>query len=140
MRTDEKIEKLRTLWTQILISGKLVVCSEELKDANILDVNILRVLFDSPTTKPKELAEMLNIPNSTLTNAMNRLVKKGLLERQLNANDLRSLRLILTDRGKQAVLKHHDAEREQIRNILGVLSEDESDSLIAIFDKMVNFL
>ncbi len=140
MRTDEKIEKLRTLWTQILISGKLVVCSEELKGANILDVNILRVLFDSPTTKPKELAEMLNIPNSTLTNAMNRLVKKGLLERQLNANDLRSLRLILTDRGKQAVLKHHDAEREQIRNIMGVLSEDESDSLIAIFDKMVNFL
>ncbi len=140
MKTNQKIEKLRMLWTQILISGKLTVCSDELKDANILDVNILRTLFDNPNVIPKELAGLFKIPNSTLTNAINRLEKKGLLQRQLNTNDLRSLRLVLTVKGIQAISKHRDAESELIGNILSVLSAEESDTLVAIFDKMVNCL
>lgn len=138
MNREEQIEKFRFLWERMLISNKLEVCTEELKGASILDVNILRLLFNSPNIIPKEIIGLLNIPNSTLTNAITRLEKKGLVERKLNSNDLRSLQLLLTDKGKQAVLNHHDAERVLIANMFNILSEDEIISFNNIFEKLVN--
>ena len=140
MEREKQIEKFRILWEQIMVGNKLEVCTEELKGAGILDVNILRLLFNNSEIIPKEIAGKLNIPNSTLTKALNRLEKKGLVERRLNTNDLRSLQLLLTDKGKQAICRHHDAERILIENIFGILSETETDSLISIFEKIVEKL
>lgn len=140
MNREKQIEKFRILWEQIMIGNKLEVCTEELKSAGILDVNILRLLFNNSEIIPKEIARKLNIPNSTLTNAINRLEKKDLIERKLNTNDLRSLQLLLTDKGKQAICKHHDAERALIENIFNIMSEAESNSLISIFEKIVEKL
>lgn len=140
MNREKQVEKFRVLWEEIMVGNKLVVCTDELKGTGILDVNILRLLFNNSEIIPKEIASKLNIPNSTLTNAINRLEKKGLVERQLNANDLRSLQLLLTDKGKQAICKHHDAERVLIENIFSILSDDESDLLINIFEKIVEKL
>lgn len=140
MNRENQIEKFRILWEQIMIGNKFVVCTEELKGAGILDVNILRLLFNNSEIIPKEIVGQLNIPNSTLTNAINRLEKKGLIERKLNTNDLRSLQLLLTDKGKQAICKHHDEERVLIENIFSILSEAESNSLISIFEKIAENL
>lgn len=136
MDKEKQVEKFRVLWEQIMLSNRLEVCTEELKGAGILDVNILRLLFNNPEIFPKEIAGKLSIPNSTLTNAINRLEKKGLVERKLNTNDLRSLQLLLTEKGKQAILNHHNAERVLIGNMLGILSENESNSLVDIFEKI----
>lgn len=140
MSREEQIEKLRLLWEQILVGNQLEVCTDELKGSSILDVNILRLLFSSPDIIPKEIATKLNVPNSTLTNAINRLEKKELVERKLNSNDLRSLRLLLTDKGKKSILSHHDAERVLINSIFDILSEEEVISLISIFEKLVGNL
>lgn len=140
MSNEKQIEKFRVLWEQIMVSNKLEACTEELKGAGILDVNILRLLFNNFEITPKEISGKLNIPNSTLTNAINRLEKKGFLERKLNTNDLRSLQLLLTDKGKQAILNHQAAERVLIGNIFNILSEDESTSLTNLFEKIVNNL
>lgn len=140
MSKEEQIETFRFLWEQMLISNKLEVCTEELKDSAILDVNILRLLSNSPNITPKKIVAKLNIPNSTLTNAINRLGKKGMVERKLNSNDLRSLQLLLTAKGKQAILSHHDEERILISNMFNILSKDEITSIINIFEKLVSKL
>lgn len=140
MNREEQIEKFRVLWEQIMMESKLEVCTDELKGAGILDVNILRLLFNNCEIVPKEIVGRLNIPNSTLTNAINRLEKKELVERKLNANDLRSLQLLLTDKGKKAISEHHNAERVLIENIFGILNEAEINSLITIFEKIVGKL
>lgn len=137
MNREQQIEQFRILWEQIMVDNKLEVCTEELQGAGILDVNILRLIFNNSEIIPKEIAGKLNIPNSTLTNAINRLEKKGLIERRLHTNDLRSLQLLLTDKGKQAICKHHDAERVLIENVFSILSETESNTLISIFEKIV---
>lgn len=140
MEREEKTEKLRALWEQIMISNKLEVCTDELKGTSVLDVSILRLLYNNAEIIPKEIAKKLNIPNSTLTNAINRLQKKGLIERKLNANDLRSLKLLLTDKGAHAIRNHHEAEKELIKSLLCILTDDESDSLIKIFGKISKHL
>lgn len=136
MNKEKQVEKFRVLWEQIMISNKLEVCTDELKGAGILDVNILRLLFNNSEIIPKEIAVKLNIPNSTLTNAINRLEKKGFIERKLNVNDLRSLQLLLTDKGTQAIQNHHNAERILIENLFSILSDSETNSLINIFEKI----
>jgi len=140
MSKEEHIEKFRFLWERMLISNKLEVCTEELKDSTVLDVNILRLLFNSPDIAPKEIVAKLSIPNSTLTNAINRLEKKGMIKRKLNSNDLRSLQLLLTVKGKQAILSHHAEERTLIGNMFDILSKEEIMSLINIFEKLVSKL
>ena len=47
MEREKQIEKFRILWEQIMVGNKLEVCTEELKGAGILDVNILRLLFNN---------------------------------------------------------------------------------------------
>lgn len=140
MTRETQIEKFRILWEQIMMGNKLEVCTDELKGAGILDVNILRLLSNNCEIVPKEIVGQLNIPNSTLTNAINRLEKKGLVERKLNANDLRSLQLLLTDKGEKAISEHHDAERVLIENIFCILNEAEINSLIGIFEKIATTL
>lgn len=124
------------MWEQIIISNRLQACSDELKGCGILDINILKILFNDPKAVPKEIIKILNIPNSTLTNAINRLVSKELLVRQLNPSDLRSLQLILTEKGKRSIISHRNSEKKIIGNIFNILSEDESMALINIFEKI----
>jgi DNA-binding MarR family transcriptional regulator len=123
-----------------MISGKLNICAEELKGAAILDVNILRLLHKRPELIPKEIAGELGIPNSTLTHAISRLEKKGLLERKLNASDLRSLQLLLTDMGRQAILGHHEEERKLISRIADLLDETETALLLRVLTKLAQQL
>lgn len=136
MDKEKQIEVFRVLWEQLMISNKLVVCTDTLKGVGLLDVNILKLLYNSSEIVPKEIVEKLNIPNSTLTNAINRLERKQLVERRLNKNDLRSLQLILTDKGRKAIQEHHDLERELVGEIFTILNEDESKSLVDIFEKI----
>jgi Transcriptional regulators len=132
----DQIEQTRQLWEKLLISNQLNVCSEALKGCSVMDVNILRIAYTKPEITPKEIIRLLNIPNSTLTNAVNRLSKKGLLVRKLNADDLRSLQISLTDVGKEAIHEHQLGEREVIQNLFSVLTENEIDSLLSIMTKI----
>ena len=79
----------------------------------------------------------LNIPNSTVTNVINRLTKKELLVRELNSTDLRSFNLKLTEKGSCAVADHLNAETAIFESILHVLQDDEKETFVELFRKIV---
>lgn len=47
MNRTNQVNKFRILWEQIMVGNKLEVCTEELNEMGILDVNILRLLFNN---------------------------------------------------------------------------------------------
>lgn len=85
---------------------------------------------------PTQLTESLLVSSGTMTNRLDRLERRNLIERVPNPADRRSVEIALTDRGRElvdAVLGEH-AERE--REMLAPLSAREREALTKILRKL----
>lgn len=60
---------------------------------------VLNYLWETGQASPKELAQELSLENSTISGVLDRMQKKGLINRLLDPNDRRSIRVILTPKG-----------------------------------------
>ncbi len=87
-----------------------------------------------------QLAEQINIPMSTATGIMDRLVKKGYLLRERDESDRRVVALKLSAHGKILI----DGLKEKISGYLGKiyesLTEEERDCLFRIINKVIQVL
>jgi DNA-binding MarR family transcriptional regulator len=85
------------------------------------------------------LRRTLGAPPSTITNLINDLEKKGLIERQVHPEDRRQHRLIRTAHGEQTLLEGMALVEKSLQAGLGALTEDEREILQksqAILEKM----
>lgn len=89
---------------------------------------------------PSELSDALLVSSGTLTNRLDRLESKGLVERRPNPGDRRSVEVALTDRGREltdeAVTEHVANERR----MLAGLSERERRTLDRLTAKLIDHL
>ncbi len=60
---------------------------------------VLRVVGQFPGLSASELAHIVRLPPSTITGILQRLVARGLIERQIDPTDTRRVRLRLKTRG-----------------------------------------
>ena len=72
-----------------------------LKKITIIELGILDLLQSKPTISVKDAVEMLAAPNSTITSAVNRLEKRGILTRAIHPEDKRTFQLILSEEGRK---------------------------------------
>jgi DNA-binding MarR family transcriptional regulator len=70
---------------------------------------------------PSKLSESLLVSSGTLTNRLDRLEAKGLIERHPNPEDRRSIEVALTERGRrtadEAVTEHVEYERRMLSSL-----------------------
>lgn len=102
----------------------------------MLELKVLKLIYLDPRRKIRDILGLLGIPNSTLTNAINRLTGKGLLIRKLDAHDLRSFELELTEKGKTSILSHLEAEEALFENMLSCLNDQEKEDFINLFGRI----
>lgn len=74
---------------------------------SLAQIHTLEVLGSHGAMKMKELANRLSITTGTLTVQVDKLVKAGLIERQFDEQDRRSILVDLTDAGKQVFAQHN---------------------------------
>ncbi|MEO1194390.1 MAG: MarR family transcriptional regulator [Pseudomonadota bacterium] len=67
------------------------------------DLEAIKLLGQFGVLSMRDLAEQLRIPASTATSLVDRLEKKGLVERSRNAADRRVIQLSLTAEGREAL-------------------------------------
>lgn len=87
-----------------------------------------------------ELADFINVPMSTATGIIERLVKKGYLERLRNESDRRIVSIKLTEKGKGLVDEIKSKVMGYIKLIGAQLSEEEIRFLYNLFNKIVGIL
>lgn len=96
---------------------------------------ILSVIAQHPGITQKELAETLNIQPASVSELLMKLEKKGLVHREKDERDRRSIKVQLTEEGQSnlAELKEETPdpflalsaeEQEQLRSLLGKLLND----------------
>lgn len=134
------VEELNDLWHSLIFtfqSKDSLLWGEELENATTIELSILDIVERRPQVLLKEIKGILNIPGSTLTNAIDRLEKRRLLARVISPRDRRSFGLELTDRGKKAQKTHIRVERMLCEKILGALnSQEEQREFIASLKKI----
>jgi DNA-binding MarR family transcriptional regulator len=85
---------------------------------NESQVTILRLVvrFDGLTTA--QLADMLSIARSTLSNLLKDLVRTGLVERQMSPEDARRITIVPTAKGRRVLEEFRHDRAELLRSAL----------------------
>jgi len=102
-----------------------------------LDLHVLAFVEARPEVILKEVRDYLDVPNSTLTGVIDRLEKRGLVERTISRRDRRSYGLRLTAKGR-ALRKEQQRVREAgaARMLQALDSEEERAAFTAMVDKI----
>lgn len=88
----------------------------------------------------KELAARLGLDSSTLVRLLDILSANGQVERVPDAEDRRVKRLILTEKGKAAVIDIKRVLAEAEADMLAGLGDDEIEAMMRAFDKIEGHL
>ena len=81
----------------------------------------------------KELAEALSIQPASVSELLMKLERKGLIVRQKDETDRRSIRVSLSDEGAQMIQPSKDAPADPFQ----VLSAEEQDQLRMLLEKLL---
>ena len=67
------------------------------------------------------------------------LEKKGYLERQKDSADRRAVRIVPTEKGRQADAHHAQFHREMVDQGLATLTDDQADALVIALEGLTRF-
>ena len=84
-----------------------------------------------------ELARRGLINPPTLSKLVDRMVSNGLVHRQVSLKDQRQVNLLLTDYGRNTMLKVRGEVADQDRQIAGMLDEQDSQNLVRMLSALV---
>lgn len=108
-------------------------------DVTPVQYGVLYCLWETDKNKPREIADMLQLENSTISGVLERMEKKGLIERQVSKKDRRYIEVIPTAKGlslKDDVLLTVEHFNE---DILSDFSEEKQDFLKVALNKLNHF-
>jgi DNA-binding MarR family transcriptional regulator len=105
---------------------------------NALDQSTLVFVAENPGCALTDVARFLNVAMTTMSSATDRLVKKGLIERERPEENRRSVALVATAAGQGIVDRHFQVFRDLCRLMLSRLDERERAELIRIAGKIAN--
>lgn len=87
-----------------------------------------------------QIADNLNVPLSTATGLVNRLVKNGYLLRERSEEDRRIVAIQLTERGKSLVHDLKSTLKSYLERVNVALTDEERRVLFGVFQKIIEIL
>ncbi len=107
------------------------------KDPNII------YLKDNPQDKPmlaKELADAMNVSRANITNLLNVLLAKKLINQDADGADKRRKRLILTPEGERIILELEGPRNKRNQKLFSAFTKEEKDTFIAFIQTSLEVL
>lgn len=89
--------------------------------------------------KASELSSMLNVASPTITQSVNLLVAKGLLQRNADPSDRRAVRITLTEEGDRLTGQAQEAMQERMKALVAHLGSDRAHLLIELLNEVGAF-
>lgn len=108
-------------------------------DISVTEIHIIEAIDIDKERTMSEVANDLSITVGTLTTAINKLIKKGYVERKRVEEDRRLVLISLTEKGR-LVFKHHEKfHDEMIKGAIEMMTIEEELVLISSLDKITKF-
>jgi Transcriptional regulators len=132
-------ELLVQLFNDVLQIEEQSLKSGVLSELSITEVHTIEAIGMYTERTMSEVAQKLKITVSTLTTAVNKLIKKGYVERKRIEEDRRVVLVKLTKKGKLAYRIHEKFHREMVNTAIDGLNLEEEDLLISSLNKINEF-
>lgn len=132
-------ELLVQLFNDVLQIEEQSLKNGVLSDLSITEIHTIESIGMYSERTMSEVAQKLKITVSTLTTAINKLIKKGYVERNRIETDRRVVLIKLTRKGKLAFRIHQRFHGEMINNAIEGLTLEEEEILISSLSKINNF-
>ncbi len=114
-------------WEQGVVKGSPITLPQ---------MHTLEVLGSMGQMRMKELAETMGVTTGSLTVLVDRLVKSGLVAREPNEHDRRSIMVRLTADGEALFQEHHDLHNQLTHELVNALEPEETEALMRILKKI----
>lgn len=135
--TDEQVDKLSVAFERFTRRFKVAEAVAAADNAlNALDTQTLVFAGENPECGASDVARYLDVPLTTMSSAIDRLVRKGLLERRRPVKDRRAIALTVTAEGLGAVDDHKAGYRNACIAMLRALDTPEQMELIRLTEKI----
>ena len=106
----------------------------------ISEVHLIDAVGRSDKTNTvSEIANVLNLAVPSVTIAVNKLVKKGYLNKAKNPDDGRSVYIMLTREGRKIYRLHRYFHIKMIQALCSSLTENEKTVLLNVIEKLDDF-
>jgi len=112
----------------------------EFEDLSITEIHTIEAVGMYGSSTMSEVASRLDITMGTLTTAIDKLIKKGYVERFRSDVDRRIVNVKLTNRGKLAYRIHEKFHLDMVKSIMDDFSEEEEDILLSALRKLSRHL
>ncbi len=109
---------LVSVFNDILTIEESELKKSQFKDLSITEMHTIEAIGMYKKKTTSEVAKELSITVGTLTTAINKLVKKGYVERIRSEDDRRVVKLGLTKKGKLLFRVHQHFHREMVKEHL----------------------
>jgi DNA-binding MarR family transcriptional regulator len=130
----ETIDKLsgfiETLQTQLL--------SGDLKGYTLRQLYYIELINKHENISVSELAKMLDVKKSTISIAINQLIKRNIVTKNQSIIDKRFYFLQLTPQGKDIMKIHMKVHNDAIKQILKILNQKEVEYFIKTVNKITH--
>lgn len=106
-------------------------------DLTPIQYGVLACVWQKDIRNPKEVAEFLSIENSTISGILERMESKDLLIREIDPNDRRYIRIVLTEKSERLEKPVLKTVAEVNKEILKSFSERDEDKLRALLKAVI---
>jgi DNA-binding MarR family transcriptional regulator len=89
--------------------------------------------------KVSDISHLLNVAPPTITQQLNALESRGLVERQMDTGDRRVIRVTLTPSGHAIILKAREAFIAALTGLVEYLGEEDSNRLADLLQKAYTY-
>lgn len=121
--------------------GMSTLVSEQLLDELSLEqFSLIRMIYRHGPIRASELADLLFVHKSAITVRADRLVKKGLLERQRDAEDRRNVYLRVSEEGMRFYETLEAKINEFVETIIQDIPQDEMETFLNTFEKIAVYI
>lgn len=113
--------------------------SEWFKRPTPTQMQILGYIIDSQSSEvyQRDLEEKIDLRRATISDVLQRMEKKGLITRKVNANDTRTKKILLTEKSRgffmEATNRMNDLEKLATKDI----TEEELKTFSNVINKMI---
>lgn len=111
-------------------------CAELQENISVRELHLISFVGKNEKVIMSEIAEFIDVPMSTATGIVDKLVQKSYLKRSHSEFDRRTVQIELDAEGLSAYHQLTDMKQSMACHILNMLTESETNTLVKILDKI----
>ena len=142
-KEDMSEKKIDEILSNLLVSAYKIeekaILRNSGKDLSISEIHVLREIPGEVPKKMSQIAEGLRISVGALTTAIDKLTDKGYVKRFRGKTDKRTVKVMLTPKGKEAYQKHDEFHRKMVDAAISELDENDRKILLEVLSRIETY-